>query len=73
MGNTSNNKKVFGVTLQEAVERSDKLKLVPSVLRHAFAYLNAKGLSEEGIYRIPGSRRVIREWREKYDRGIYLI
>jgi site-specific recombinase XerD len=47
MGNgqkkNKNLKKIFGVPLQEAAEKSDQLLLVPSVLRHSFAYLNQKG------------------------------
>ncbi len=78
MNNGKKDKKIFGVPLYDAAEKSDTLKLVPSVLRHSFAYLNLKGIyknltigiHEEGIYRIPGSKKSIREWREKFDEGL---
>lgn len=60
---------IFGVPLETAAERSDPFKLVPYVLRSSFAFLNAKGLDFEGLYRINGSKSQVNSLKEKFDKG----
>lgn len=74
MGNTNPNNfvsrgPIFGVPLETAAERSDPFKLVPYVLRSSFAFLNAKGLDFEGLYRINGSKLQVNHLKEKFDKG----
>jgi hypothetical protein len=63
--------KVFGVPLQLAVDRSDPTGNThcPTVIINSVKFLNEKGLLEVGLYRIPGDKKVIMEYRTKFNKG----
>lgn len=66
---------VFGVTFKASLERSPdynttaESKLIPIVVRKCCEFLNAKGLEEEGVYRIPGNRKNIDTFIDKFNSG----
>jgi len=68
-------KHVFGVKFQMSLERSpdynstEDAKYIPIVVRKCCEFLNAKGLEEEGVYRIPGNRKNIDAYIEKFNSG----
>jgi hypothetical protein len=65
------NVSVFGATLQRAVQLSrinPNIEL-PAIVQQSILYLNAKGLKEEGIYRIPGSTTQVNTLKAQYNSG----
>lgn len=34
------------------------------------SYLNMNGCEQEGLYRIPGSGREVKQWQMRFDRGM---
>ena len=42
---------------------------VPSIVLECVSYLQSRGLSVEGLFRVPGSSEVVHELRERYDSG----
>lgn len=72
----SEEKPLFGVPLQEAVERSrsrDGVEL-PIVVRECIDYIEEHGLACEGIYRISGVKSKVRHLKSQYNKGekVYL-
>eukprot|EP01080_Neovahlkampfia_damariscottae_P006288 gene6288-10295_t len=61
--------KVFGETLEEAANKTDPYKLIPFIVKSSVAFLNKYGLNEEGLYRIPGSKKRVREYIERTNKG----
>lgn len=62
---------VFGVTIEEAVQRSmlpDGVQL-PRIIRECIIQLEDKGLSQEGIYRLSGVKSKIEQLKELYNQG----
>jgi hypothetical protein len=45
---------------------------LPAVAYRCIDYLNDKGMSHEGLYRVPGSEREIRNWIYRFDTGTFL-
>ena len=45
------------------------LPMVPGIVIHCVNEVEARGLSEVGIYRVPGSEREVRELKDKFLRG----
>lgn len=62
---------VFGAPLQQAVEatRLDNSTALPGVAVRCIEYLDAKGLQEVGLYRIPGSTTTVNKLRAIFDSG----
>jgi len=58
---------VFGVDLHELAERDGKA--IPSIVTHSIAHIEAKGLKQEGIFRVSGIQREVDALRERYDNG----
>jgi hypothetical protein len=42
---------------------------LPAVAYRCIDYLNDKGMTHEGLYRVPGSEREIRNWIWRFDKG----
>jgi len=63
---------VFGVKLEIAVSRSKIAEGIelPTVFRECIYYLEEKGLSQEGLYRVSGIKSKIDELKYFYDHGI---
>ncbi|KAJ4411122.1 Rho GTPase activating protein [Didymella pomorum] len=65
------NRNIFGMTLQEAVEFSEPLRLgahLPSVVFRCLQYLkDKKAIKEEGIFRLSGSNIVIKGLRDRFN------
>ncbi|KAJ3308120.1 hypothetical protein HDU76_004117 [Blyttiomyces sp. JEL0837] len=57
---------IFGAPLELAVSRAGK-RGVPDVVISCVEYLNGVGLGVEGLYRIPGSMRRLKEWIERFE------
>eukprot|EP01103_Thecamoeba_quadrilineata_P013380 TRINITY_DN3703_c0_g1_i1.p1 TRINITY_DN3703_c0_g1~~TRINITY_DN3703_c0_g1_i1.p1 ORF type:complete len:314 (+),score=70.46 TRINITY_DN3703_c0_g1_i1:25-966(+) len=62
-------KKLFGIPLELAAQRSDEKGLIPSPIRQSIEFLEKKGLKYVGLYRISGSSKRIQELINLYDRG----
>jgi hypothetical protein len=43
---------------------------LPAVAYRCIDYLNDKGMTHEGLYRVPGSEREIRNWIFRFDNGM---
>ena len=43
--------------------------MIPAIVIHCVNEVEARGLSESGIYRVPGSEREVKELKEKFLRG----
>ncbi|KAF1998020.1 hypothetical protein P154DRAFT_578307 [Amniculicola lignicola CBS 123094] len=65
------NRNIFGIPLQEAVEYSQPIGVhaqLPSVVYRSLEYLRAKNASsEEGIFRLSGSNIVIKALRDRFN------
>jgi hypothetical protein len=46
---------------------------LPAVAYRCIDYLNDKGMMHEGLYRVPGSEREIRNWIWRFDNGMLRI
>jgi RhoGAP domain len=46
---------------------------LPAVAYRSIDYLNDKGMTHEGIYRVPGSEREIRNWIYRFDTGMFSL
>jgi len=59
------------VPLEEAVNISRLSRSIelPSIVQQCITYINAKGLDEEGIYRIPGSTTKVNHVKYLYNSG----
>ena len=63
-------KAVFGVSLEEGVRRSGRLSPdLPDVLTVCLATLEKDGLTEVGLFRVPGSMREVAQLRSRFQRG----
>ncbi|KAJ3442376.1 rho/rac/cdc gtpase-activating protein [Anaeramoeba flamelloides] len=63
-------KLVFGVPLQDVVDREGALEETPPrIIEQAITYLEEKGKFEEGIYRLSGSIRQRDRLKKRYNRG----
>ncbi|ESO12140.1 hypothetical protein HELRODRAFT_62288 [Helobdella robusta] len=75
--NAEEQKAVFGVPLQIAVERNpshDGVQL-PAVVRECIDYISEYGLACEGIYRVSGVKSKVNHLRDLYNIGstVYLV
>jgi len=62
--------RIFGIPLEEAIEKSSTIKAnVPDIVSKCVNFLFAKGLMEEGIFRLSGSSQKIKELKDAFDRG----
>jgi hypothetical protein len=77
------NYKVVNLPLDEQTRRTrickrledckDKTEFwLPAVAYRCIDYLNDKGMTHEGLYRVPGSEREIRNWIWRFDNGTFI-
>ncbi|KAJ1568269.1 Rho GTPase-activating protein syde1 [Cladochytrium tenue] len=59
---------IFGVPLEVAVARAGK-RGVPDIVLACLEHLERTGLTLEGLYRVPGSARRVREWTERFEQA----
>jgi len=59
--------KVFGVPLQQLIASANNSEGVPDVVFQCTTFLRAHGLTEEGIFRIGGNRRLIDHLKNEFD------
>ncbi|KAJ1567630.1 Rho GTPase-activating protein syde1 [Cladochytrium tenue] len=59
---------IFGVPLEVAVARAGK-RGVPDIVVACLEHLERTGLTLEGLYRVPGSARRVREWTERFEQA----
>jgi len=62
--------KVFGADLTNILDRHSPRPTIPPLVDKAIHYLEARGLDEEGLFRISGKKSVIDETQQKYDCGM---
>ncbi|KAG0266853.1 hypothetical protein BG011_000468 [Mortierella polycephala] len=62
---------VFGASLEDAVRTShiQGTPMVPAVLYRCAEYLEAKGVDEVGLYRVPGSHASVQKLKRMFDTG----
>ncbi|KAF8930443.1 hypothetical protein BGZ52_001098 [Haplosporangium bisporale] len=62
---------IFGVVLEDAVRLSHipGTPLVPAVLHRCAEFLEAKGVQEVGLYRVPGSHASVQRLKRMFDTG----
>ena len=61
--------RVFSVPLALAASRSDPDGLIPSPISTCIAWLDPDHLEVEGIYRLSGSMRIIKDYVQLFDLG----
>jgi hypothetical protein len=68
------NSRLFGVPIATSLERGPDTKYgtTPIPLRNAIEFINSKCLDEQGLYRVPGNKRVVEQYREEFDRGEFI-
>ncbi|KAF9170786.1 hypothetical protein BGX21_008430 [Mortierella sp. AD011] len=62
---------IFGAGLEDAVRMSHipGTPMVPAVLFRCAEYLEAKGIDEVGLYRVPGSHASVQKLKKMFDSG----
>eukprot|EP00299_Pterocystis_sp_00344_P015177 c7570_g1_i2.p1 GENE.c7570_g1_i2~~c7570_g1_i2.p1 ORF type:complete len:469 (-),score=50.96 c7570_g1_i2:49-1455(-) len=65
--------RAFGISLEELVRKGKHYFNVAAPLYEGIAYLEVSGLNEEGLYRIPGSKKTVDMFRTFYDSGYPVI
>ncbi|KAF9112869.1 hypothetical protein BGX27_002670 [Mortierella sp. AM989] len=62
---------IFGASLDDAVRLSHipGTPMVPAVLFRSVEYLEAKGVDEVGLYRVPGSHASVQKLKKMFDSG----
>ncbi|KAF9156707.1 hypothetical protein BG015_002502 [Linnemannia schmuckeri] len=62
---------IFGANLEEAIRISHipDTPMVPAVLHRCAQFLEAKGVDEVGLYRIPGSHANVQKLKRMFDTG----
>ncbi|KAF9196943.1 hypothetical protein BGZ50_004530 [Haplosporangium sp. Z 11] len=65
------NSPIFGAKLEDAIQISHipGKPLVPAVLYRCAVFLEAKGIDEVGLYRVPGSHANVQRLRKLFDTG----
>ena len=66
---TGKSKKVFGVPLEEAIEKSSINNGLPIVLTRCVDYLERTAIKHEGIYRRSGNQKTVEDLIKIYDMG----
>ncbi|KAJ3321290.1 hypothetical protein HDU76_014133 [Blyttiomyces sp. JEL0837] len=66
MGSVGEEGYLFGTGLEVAVERAGR-DGVPDIVRICVDHLDRVGLIVEGLYRIPGSAKRVKEWAERFE------
>ncbi|KAF9086562.1 hypothetical protein BGX23_008785 [Mortierella sp. AD031] len=64
-------KPIFGANLEEAIRISHipDTPMVPAVLHRCAQFLEAKGVDEVGLYRVPGSHANVQKLKRMFDTG----
>ncbi|KAL0479168.1 hypothetical protein AKO1_007981 [Acrasis kona] len=72
VSNCLNELSLFGVPLEVSLSRGpDKANgTVPIALYNAIEFINEFNLEEEGLYRIPGNKRIMDQYKQEFDAGI---
>lgn len=62
---------VFGKSLVDTVASEQRFgpQMVPILVQKCVEFLTERGLSEEGIFRLPGQDNVVRQFRDAFDAG----
>ncbi|XP_030420712.1 protein FAM13A isoform X6 [Gopherus evgoodei] len=61
--------KVFGVSLQDLQQQGLTKNGLPAVVWNTVEYLTQHGLTQEGIFRVNGNKKMVDRLRLKYDQG----
>eukprot|EP01103_Thecamoeba_quadrilineata_P008575 TRINITY_DN1830_c0_g1_i1.p1 TRINITY_DN1830_c0_g1~~TRINITY_DN1830_c0_g1_i1.p1 ORF type:complete len:581 (+),score=98.22 TRINITY_DN1830_c0_g1_i1:38-1744(+) len=63
--------KVFGVPINEIIERGETIiNGVPAIVHNIIKHIEKKGLTIEGIFRLPGSHGVVQQIEKDINNGI---
>ncbi|KAG0244408.1 hypothetical protein BGW41_007700 [Actinomortierella wolfii] len=62
---------IFGASLEDAIRRSHipGTPMVPAILYRCAEFLEAKGVDEVGLYRVPGSHASVQKLKRLFDTG----
>lgn len=63
---------VFGVPIDEAMNRNGVEGILPDVLTSSLAFLESSALESEGLFRIPGNMATIHKYKIFFDNGDYV-
>ncbi|NWH85605.1 FA13A protein, partial [Aegithalos caudatus] len=61
--------KVFGVSLLELQQQGLSKNGIPIVVWNIVEYLTEHGMSQEGLFRVNGSMKMVEQLRLQYERG----
>nr|XP_047908118.1 protein FAM13A isoform X7 [Anser cygnoides] len=61
--------KVFGVSLLELQQQGLSKNGIPIVVRNIVEYLTQHGMTQEGLFRVNGSMKMVEQLRLQYERG----
>ncbi|NWX44288.1 FA13A protein, partial [Steatornis caripensis] len=61
--------KVFGVSLLELQQQGLSKNGIPIVVWNIVEYLTQHGMTQEGLFRVNGSMKMVEQLRLKYERG----
>ncbi|KAL0478771.1 Rho GTPase-activating protein [Acrasis kona] len=70
----TSNTRLFNTALEESTRRAHHKDEpnVPYPLYSAIKLLNARRLLEPGLYRVPGNKRIIEDYKNSFDRGVLI-
>lgn len=62
---------VFGKSLADTVAYEQRLgpRAVPVLVQKCVEFIQEHGLTEEGIFRLPGQDNAVKQFREAFDAG----
>ncbi|XP_053522305.1 protein FAM13A isoform X5 [Artibeus jamaicensis] len=61
--------KLFGVSLQDLQQQGLSENGIPAVVGNIVEYLTKNGLTQEGLFRVNGNRKVVEQLRLKFESG----
>ncbi|XP_035882429.1 protein FAM13A isoform X2 [Phyllostomus discolor] len=62
--------RLFGVSLQDLQQQGLTENGVPAVVGNIVEYLTKNGLTQEGLFRVNGNRKVVEQLRLKFESGV---
>ncbi|XP_053778863.1 protein FAM13A isoform X2 [Desmodus rotundus] len=62
--------KLFGVSLQDLQQQGLTENGIPAVVGNIVEYLTKNGLTQEGLFRVNGNRKVVEQLRLKFESGV---
>lgn len=62
---------IFGQRLEDTVHHERKYgpRLAPLLVEQCVDFIRARGLSEEGLFRLPGQANLVRDLQDAFDCG----